>query len=95
MSARKTARLRASYGRRCIRQWFRVNGRIVRLLVFTDYSQCDANGGDRLFVKVLDHFRYPRGIQIVDPSFYLSLVEKLEPGVWAEVVIQTDDRRLA
>ncbi|MDO8768780.1 MAG: hypothetical protein Q7K57_08760 [Burkholderiaceae bacterium] len=96
MSARKTSRLRASFGRRCIRQWLRVNGRIVRLLTFTDYSKCDAKGGDRCFMKVLNHCRYPRGMQIVDPSsIYLDIAERLEPGVWTEIVFKTNDRRLS
>ena len=79
----------ASPFRRCIRIWFLHEGRIVRMLSFTDYSQCSVGGEGRFFYKLLDHTRYARGMRCPTGSvdFLLcNVLPAMQPGNWVEVV---------
>ena len=78
-----------SHFRRCIRLWFRHEGRIVRMLSFTDYSQCSVGGEERFFYKLLDHTRYARGMRCSEGSvdfLVRNVLPAVKPGNWVEVV---------
>jgi len=81
----------ASPMRRCIRIWFRHEGRIVRMLSYADYSPCEAGGEPRSFFKLLGHTRYAKGMHCypADADFLaLQVLPHIPPGVWVEVVIK-------
>lgn len=87
MSTRPTRRRRASFGRRCQRLWFRNNGRVVRVLWFDDFSQCESGGEPVSYIKVLTHKRYARGIYDQSLQFLEDqIVNQVTPGVWTQIV---------
>lgn len=79
----------ANYGRRCVRCWFRHEGRVVRMLHVNDYGPCESGGDPRLLVKLLDHTRYAPGCKLESADWYGTVVlPALVPGQWVELVIQ-------
>ena len=81
----------ASFGRRCIRCWFRHRGKVVRLLHFHDYSPCLVGGEPRLLVKLLSHGRYARGIPLDSANWWGNeVLPYLRPGQWVELVIRSE-----
>lgn len=86
-----TRRRPATHFRRCIRIWFRHEGRIVRMLSYTDYSACKTGGEPRSFFKLLDHTRYAKGMHCPESKsswFVLEVLQYLQPGEWTEVVYE-------
>ena len=81
----------ATFGRRCIRCWFRHRGKVIRLLHFNDYSPCEVGGEPRLLVKLLSHGRYARGIQLDSANWWGNeVLPHLRPGQWVELVIRSE-----
>lgn len=91
MKTRPNQRRRpANFGHRCVRCWFRHEGRVVRMLHVSDYRPCEAGGESRLFCKLLKHTRYARGIQLDSADWWGSVVlPSLVPGEWVELVIES------
>lgn len=87
-------RRRASYGRRCVRCWFRWNGRVIRMLHTSDYRPCKVGGDPRLFVKLLAHSRYAPGVRLSgDPAWWgQQVLPVLVAGQWVELVIDSGVR---
>lgn len=91
MSARnlqRRRRLRATPFRRCFRCWVRHQGRIIRFLSFTDYSQCAKNGEPVEYLKRITHSRWPRGfhmfgMEIATTAKWLS---ELPADQWCQIV---------
>jgi len=84
-----TRRRPATHFRKCIRSWFRHEGRIVRMLSYTDYSACETGGEPRIFYKLLDHTRYAKGMHCLPNEadfLVLQVLPHLQPGEWIEVV---------
>ena len=90
MAIQRLRRRPATISRRCTRCWLRKEGRIVRLLSFTDYSPCAHGGEPRWFLKVLTHRRYARGRMLPANEAHV-LAEQVLPvvlaGSWVEVTI--------
>ena len=88
-SHRLQRRRPANYGRRCVRCWFRHEGRVVRMLHINDYRPCENGGEPRLFVKLIDHTRYARGVHLGSDDWWGTVLPVLLPGQWVELIIQS------
>ena len=78
--------MRASPFRRCCRAWVRHQGRIVRLLLVSDYRPCVAGGFPREFVKRITYRRWPRGWNAHGTSPSLAeFYANLPANQWCEI----------
>lgn len=90
LNNRKSHR-RATWGQRCVRAWLRCNGKIVRLLLVSDYRPCEFGGEPREYIKRITHFRWRRGIHLMRgeyPESIASWYGTLPANVWCEITAQ-------
>lgn len=82
-------RTRASWSRRCVRAWLRSGGKIVRLLIVSDYRPCEHGGEPREYIKRITHRRWPTGIHLARGEYspsYAAWYAALPADQWCEIV---------
>ena len=79
---------RASHYRRCTRTYFRHEGRIIRLLEYTDYRPNQKGEPSREYIKRLSHRRWPRGLKMsyADSPEFATRLANLPADQWHEIV---------
>lgn len=85
-----TRRRPSNFGRRCVRCWFRHQGRVIRLLHVNDYRPCESGGEPLLLVKLLTHSRYARGVHLGLDGWWSGVLPHLVPGRWVELAISNE-----
>ena len=83
-------RKRASWFDRCVRCWFRRDGRIYRFLSWSSYEPCYHGGGPRdFYFRLPSNDPRPRGVHMATkPGPITDALASLPEREWIEFIIE-------